>query len=103
MSVNRYDDALNQFKQNGFILGSQAHDTLARNDECIDNFSLNCRPSNYVNPNNLYEYLKPASAERAIVFWSCQSLRTTYFSLCEILSLLDKKPCVVGPCETFFF
>ena len=28
MSVNRYDDALNEFEQNWFILGSQACDTL---------------------------------------------------------------------------
>ena len=84
-----------------FILGSQARDTLAGDDECIDNFSLNCRPSNYVNPNNLYEYSNPASAERAIVFWNCQGLRTAYSSLCEILSSLDKKPCIVGLCETF--
>ena len=102
MSVNRYDDALNEFEQNRFILGSQARDTLAGDDECIDNFSLNCRPSNYVNPNDLYEYSKPVSAdERAIVFWNCQGLRTAYSPLCEILSLLDKKPCIVGLCETF--
>ena len=71
MSVNTYDDALNEFEQNRFILGSQARDTLAEDDEYIDNFSLNCRPCNYVNPNNLYEFSKPVSAdERAIVFWN---------------------------------
>ena len=102
MSVNKYDDALNEFEQNRFILGSQARDTLAGDDECIDNFSLNCRPSNYVNLNDLYEYSKPVSAdERAIVFWNCQGLRTAYSPLCEILSLLDKKPYIVGLCETF--
>ncbi|KAK2718515.1 hypothetical protein QYM36_005747, partial [Artemia franciscana] len=57
--VNRYDDALNEFEQNRFILGGQARDTLTGDDECIDHFSLNCRPSNYVNPNDLYEYSKP--------------------------------------------
>ncbi|KAK2719851.1 hypothetical protein QYM36_005357 [Artemia franciscana] len=61
--VNRYDDALNEFEQNRFILGSQARDTLAGDDECIDHFSLNCRPSNYVNPNDLYEYSKPMDTE----------------------------------------
>ena len=54
-----------------------------------------------MNRNNLYEYSKHVSAERAIVFWNCQSLRAAYSSLYEILSLLDKMPCIVGLCETF--
>ena len=76
--------------------------TLVGDNECIGNFSSNFPPSNYVDPNNLYEYSKPVSAdERAIFFWNCQGLRMAYFSLCKTLSLLDKKPCILGLCETF--